>query len=138
MYTNTFKNELTTDQKGKLLLNTCGILFYCRNGAKAYANCKGFIIMVYILFDFILNIPVNNFSVMSAHSTRIKMRGSKEGLQRVLAPSLENWKPLGLFSNTGPDPLENQKLPSQHSILGNYRPASICCWADDGPLLVVF
>ena len=33
MYTNTFKNELTTDQKHKLLL-TCGILFYCRKGAK--------------------------------------------------------------------------------------------------------
>ena len=80
MYTNTFKNELTTDQKGKLLLNTCGILFYWRNGAKTYANCKGFIIMVFILFDFILNIPVNNFSVMSAQSTRIKMRGSKEGV----------------------------------------------------------
>ena len=27
----------TTDQKGKLLLNTCGILFYCRNGAKSTA-----------------------------------------------------------------------------------------------------
>ena len=37
MYTNTFKNELTTDQKGKLLLNTCGILFYCRNSAKITA-----------------------------------------------------------------------------------------------------
>ena len=37
MYTNTFKNELTTDQKRKLLLNTCGILFYCRNGAKSTA-----------------------------------------------------------------------------------------------------
>ena len=36
--------------------------------------------MFFILFDFILNIPVNNFSVMSAHSTRIKMRGSKEGV----------------------------------------------------------
>ena len=34
MYTNTFKNEVTTDQNGKLLLNTCGILFYCRNGEK--------------------------------------------------------------------------------------------------------
>ena len=93
MYTNTFKNELTTDQKHKLLLNTCGILFYCRNGAKStalkrmqtvqgsllcflfclrkvysfktYANCTGFIIMFFILFDFILNIPVNNFSVIS-------------------------------------------------------------------------
>ena len=75
---------------------------------------------------------------MSAHSTRIKMRGSKEGVAEGPDPPLENRKPLGLFSNTGPDPLENQKLPSQQSILGNYRPASICCWADDGPLLVVF
>ena len=78
--------------------------------------------MVFILFDFILNIPVNKFSVVSAHSTKIKMRGSGE---RVLTPSLENRKPLGLFRNTGPDPLENQKLPSKHSILGNYRPASV-------------
>ena len=37
MYTNTFKNEVTTDQNGKLLLNTCGILFYCRNGEKSAA-----------------------------------------------------------------------------------------------------
>ena len=81
--------------------------------------------MVFILFDFILNFPVNKFSVMSAHSTKIKMPGSREGWQRVLIPCLENRKPLGLFSNTGPDPLENQKLPSQHSILGNYRPASV-------------
>ena len=85
MYTKTFKNELTTDQKGKLLLNTCGILFCCRNGAKttshkAYANCTGFIIMFFILFGFILNIPVNNFSVMLAHSTKIKMCGSREGV----------------------------------------------------------
>ena len=32
---------------------------------KTYANCTGFIIMFFILFDFILNIPVNNFLVMS-------------------------------------------------------------------------
>ena len=37
MYTNTFKNEVTTDQNGKLLLNTCGILCYCRNGEKSTA-----------------------------------------------------------------------------------------------------
>ena len=37
MYINTFKNEVTTDQNGKLLLNTCGILFYCRNGEKSTA-----------------------------------------------------------------------------------------------------
>ena len=36
--------------------------------------------MVFILFDFILNIPVNKFSVVSAHSTKIKNRGSREGV----------------------------------------------------------
>ena len=36
--------------------------------------------MVFILFDFILNIPVNNFAVMSAHSTKIKMCRSREGV----------------------------------------------------------
>ena len=45
-----------------------------------YANCTGFIDMVVILFDFINNIPVNNVSVMSAHSNMIKMRGSREGV----------------------------------------------------------
>ena len=89
MYTNTFKNEMTTDQKGKLLSNMCGILFDCLNGAKSttikvktYANCTGFIIMVFMLIDFILNIPVNNFPVMSAHSTKIKMCGSREGVAK--------------------------------------------------------
>ena len=37
MYINTFKNEVTIDQKGKLLLNTCGVLFFCRNGEKSTA-----------------------------------------------------------------------------------------------------
>ena len=36
--------------------------------------------MVFILFDFIINIPVNNVSVMSAQSNMIKMRGSREGV----------------------------------------------------------
>ena len=53
MYTNTFKNEVTTDQKGKLLLNTCGILFYCRNGEKSTAikrmQTTGFIITFFFL-----------------------------------------------------------------------------------------
>ena len=128
MYTNTFKNEVTTDQNGKLLLNTCGILFYCRNGGKSTAikrmqTVQGSVLRCF--FYLILNIQVNNFSAMSAHSTKIKMRGSRDGWQRVLAPSLESRKPLGLFSNTGPGPLENLKLLSQHSILGNYPPASV-------------
>ena len=70
--------------------------------------CKLYRVHYYVVvFYLTLNIQVNNFSVMSAHSTKIKMRGSREGWQRVLAPSLESRKPLGLFSNTGPDPLEN-------------------------------
>ena len=35
--------------------------------------------MVFILFDFILNIPVNKFSVMSAHLSKIKTRGPLPG-----------------------------------------------------------
>ena len=126
MYTNTFKNELTTYQKGKLLLNTCGISFYCRNGARSTTKCTGFIIMVFILFDFILNIPVNKFSVMSAHSTKINTRGSREGVAEGPDPLPGKSETFGALYNTGPDPLENQKLPSQHSILvGNYRLASV-------------
>ena len=36
--------------------------------------------MFFILFDFILNIPVNKISVMSAHLTKIETRGSGEGV----------------------------------------------------------
>ena len=36
--------------------------------------------MVFILFDFILNIPVNKFSVMSVHLSKIKRRASREGV----------------------------------------------------------
>ena len=34
----------------------------------------------FILFDFVLNISVNKFSVKWAHSTNIKMRWSREGV----------------------------------------------------------
>ena len=37
--------------------------------------------MVFILFDFILNILVNKFPVMPADSTMFKMRGSREGVE---------------------------------------------------------
>ena len=81
--------------------------------------------MVFILFDLILNIPVNKFLLCRRIQLRLRCADPKRGWQRVLTPSLENRKPLGLFSNAGPNPMENQKLPSQHSILGNYRPASV-------------
>ena len=77
MYANTFKNELTTDQKGYFFKY---VWYFILLSYKTYTNCTGFIAMVFIWFNFFLNIPVNNFSVMSAHSTKIKMLGSREGV----------------------------------------------------------
>ena len=96
------------------------------NSNKAYANCTGFIIMVFIHF-FILFFTSQSTKFQLCRHIKLKLRYADpvRGWQRVLTPSLENRKPLGLFSNTDPDSLENQKLPNQHSILGNYRPASV-------------
>ena len=75
MYTNTFKNEVTTDQKGKLLLNTCGILFYCRNGEKSTAikrmqTVQGSLLSCF--FYLILNIQVNNFQLCRRIQLRLR------------------------------------------------------------------
>ena len=48
--------------------------------AMVYHRLKSNIFFIIILFDFILNISVNTFSVKWAHSTKIKMRGSREGV----------------------------------------------------------
>ena len=53
--------------------------------------------MVFILFDFILNIPINNFSVMSAHSTKIKMWGSREGVAEGPDPLPRKSETFGAF-----------------------------------------
>ena len=45
------------------------------------------------------------------------------GGDRRSGPPLKNHKNIGFLSNTGPDPLK--KLQSQHSMLGNHRPASV-------------
>ena len=40
-------------------------------------------------------------------------------------PHLKNHKNIGFLSNTGPNPLNNQKaIASQHSVLGYHRHAS--------------
>ena len=64
--------------------------------------------------------------------------------QGVRTP-LEYYKNIGFLSNTGPDPLQITKLPSKHSMLCHYRPASetpfkwrFAGGAVDGPLIVVF
>ena len=48
------------------------------------------------------------------------------GGQRIQtsSPPLKNHKNIEFLSNTGPDPLEFSKLPSQHSTLGYHRHAS--------------
>ena len=51
------------------------------------------------------------------------MRGSRLG--RGSGPHhLDNHKAIGFLGNTIPDPLENHKLPSQHSMFGHHRPVS--------------
>ena len=90
--------------------------------------------MVFILFDFILSIPVNNFSVMSAHSTKIKMRGSREGVAE--GPDFLPGK-----SETFKAPQQDWSRSPGKSKATNWviiAPPAFCCWADDGPLLVVF
>ena len=50
----------------------------------------------------------------------------------------QNHKILMFLSNTGPDPIKITKLPSQHSMLGHYRPASetpIKWRFADGPIM---
>ena len=47
-----------------------------------------------------------------------------EGGQGVRTPLPKNHKNIGFLSNTGPDSLKNDKLLSQHSMLGHYRHAS--------------
>ena len=95
--------------------------------------------MVFILFDFILNIPVNKFPVMSAHSTKLKILWPREGVAEGPDPLPGKSKTLGLFSNIGPDPLEKSKATKPAFNIGIIiAPPAVCCWADDGPLLVVF
>ena len=59
------------------------------------------------------------------------MRGSR-GVDRGSEPPLIYQKAIGFLSNTGSDPLKITKLPSQHSMLGNYRwwwPAATGLWS---------
>ena len=83
--------------------------------------------LLWFLFCLILFLTSKstNFQLCRRIQLRLRYADPWRGWQRVLTPSLENRKPLGLFSNSGPDPLENLKLPSQHSILGNYRPTIV-------------
>ena len=62
-------------------------------------------------------------------------RGGGGGRQVIGTPlPLVNHKAIGFLSNTGPDPLENQKATKPAFNVG---PSSLRR-SDDGPLLVVF
>ena len=54
------------------------------------------------------------------------MRGSREGDRGSGPPPPPwKWKNIGFLSNTGPDLLKIEKLPSQHSMLGHHRPVPV-------------
>ena len=38
-------------------------------------------------------------------------------------PPLKNHKKIGVYSNTGPDPLKLTKLTFQHLMIGHHRPS---------------
>ena len=75
---------------------------------------------------------------------RASMRGSRGRGRQGTGPPPEISQSYRFLSNTGPDPLKNHKLPSQHSMLGHHWPASephlngVRWRVDDGPLLMVF
>ena len=63
-------------------------------------------------------------TVQFADGSSLIMGGSKGG-QGVRPPPLENHKTI-VFSNAGPDPVENLKathVPSQHYMTGHHRSA---------------
>ena len=51
-------------------------------------------------------------------------RGGDRGSAPPPPPPIEKSQKLRVSSNTGPDPLEVTKLPSQYSMSGYHRPAS--------------
>ena len=78
--------------------------------------------MVFILCGFILNILVNKFSVMSAHSTKIKMRGSREGVAEgsdLLPGKSETFWALQQYWSRSP------KKSKATKPAFNFRPASV-------------
>ena len=144
MYTYTFKNELTTYQKGKSLLNSWYFISLsqcCKEYSyKTYASCTWFIIMVFILFDFILNIPVNNFQLHRRIQLRLRLRCAdpERGWQRVLTPSLEIRNLWGSLAILVQIPWKTKSYKASIPYWVIIVPPAFCCWAGDGPLLVVF
>ena len=61
--------------------------------------------------------------IVRSHA-RIQRRGQGVRTPPPPPPPLKNHKNIEFLSNTGPDPQEFSKLPSQHSTLGHHRHAS--------------
>ena len=99
------------------------------NGAKSTAikrmqTVHGSLLWFFILFDFILNIPVNKFSVMSAHLTKFKMRGSREGVAEGPDPLPGKSETFGSLAILVQIPWKIKGYQAS-IILGNYLPASV-------------
>ena len=58
------------------------------------------------------------------YSPHVRIQRGGQGSGPPLPPPLKNHKFIGFPSNTGPDPLKITKLPSRHSTVGQYQPAS--------------
>ena len=142
MFTNTFKNELTTDQKGKMLLNMCGILFYCHNGAKSTAIKRMQTVqgsLSWFLFSLILFLASQstNFQLCRRIQLRLRSADPERGWQRVLTPP---WKIGNLWGSLAiliqiPWKIKSYQASIQYWVI--IAPPAFCCCADDGPLLVV-
>ena len=132
------------NKKGKLLLNTCGILFYCRNGAKSTAIKHMQTIhgsLLWFLFCLILFLTSQStiFLVMSAISTKINMRGSREGVTEGPDPLPAKSEIFGALKQCwSKSPGKSKATKPAFNIGMIIAPPAFRCWADDGPLLVVF
>ena len=62
-----------------------------------------------------------------------------EGMGGTAPPPLKNHNTIGLPSNAGPDPHKNHKVTEPAFNVGlSYVRQAFRCWADVGPLMVVF
>ena len=66
-------------------------------------------------------VPIQSVQTLSDYALAEPLWADPEG-----PDTLKNHKNIGFLSNTGPDTLKITKLQSQHSMLGNHRPASNC------------
>ena len=66
----------------------------------------------------------NNFIDIDSHLNFELAHARTQRWDGVSGPPLKKHEAIGFLSNTGPDPIEIIKLPSQQWMLGHHRPAN--------------